>query len=614
MESVFELQNDHLSVSVRDDASFHILDKVSGAAWETMPCCFQEKGELLEEVVWNRRERVWADVYTSHFACQKTDRGLRVTVVGPARIPKGQFTLRLRLDGPWLETRIEEIEDRLPSLVFPTPIRNASLIIPNGVGQWLKEAPHGMESFIAMQNNGLNMRWIGGLKEDADRGWMMIFEDYFADSGVYRNGLAVSPVWVRSMGSWGPTRSVRYRFTEGGYVPMAKIFRSYAYDNKIVRSLREKIEECPALGTMLGGRTISMFQCCTHHHDNYHEFFGQPPEELAARDGQIDVRITHADASKIVDLAKQWGMKKGVFNLRGTFKGGYDEHHPDIWPPEKALGTVEELKELFDQPDQYMTVLHDNYQDIYPRVPSFPQGVIQKSNGELLHGGYWHGGQCFIICSKRQIDYARRNWERLKQLGMRAHFIDTAACVQFYQCFHPDHPVTRSEEIGNKQRLMAFFKEQGMVLGSEEAADYGMYHIDFLENRHEHVPGASIPLWPLVFHDAAFYARYSTEGTSGGDPVSQLENFLWGYMCYYPANSLEDFRRREKHFRETLAVDEFHARVGLDELIVHRYLTEDFLVEQTEFSSGVSVIANFANEARSAEGKTIAPRSHIVIE
>jgi hypothetical protein len=45
----------------------------------------------------------------------------------------------------------------------------------------------------------------------------------------------------------------------------------------------------------------------------------------------------------------------------------------------------------------------------------------------------------------------------------------------------------------------------------------------------------------------------------------------------------------------------------LDELN-HRFLSEDFAVEETQFSNGSAIIANFAPEPRTVEGITIAAR------
>jgi hypothetical protein len=308
-----------------------------------------------------------------------------------------------------------------------------------------------------------------------------------------------------------------------------------------------------------------------------------------------------------------------TISLRGNYyyyAGGYDERHPDIWPPEPALGSVDELKALFEHGDElYLTCLHDNYQDIYTQSPSFPDGISMTSDQRLLHGGFWHGGQTYILCSSQQRRFAERNWPlQHGDIGMRAHFIDTCSCVQFYECFHPDHPTCRADERRNKLHLISFFKEQGVVLGSEEAADFGLGLIDWLENRHQHIPGGSTPpLWPLVFHDAAFYARYPSDGTSGGNPTLDLANYLWGYMAYYPVNNLADWRGKEQLFRSSLDLDALHARIGMDEMTDHRFLGDDKLVEKTEFSSGVAVYANFSGETRQIDGQTIPAQDKLIV-
>ena len=306
-------------------------------------------------------------------------------------------------------------------------------------------------------------------------------------------------------------------------------------------------------------------------------------------------------------------MKKGIFCLRGTFAGGYDDKHPDIWPPEPALGTLAELESIMAQPDPYMAVLHDNYQDIYPHAPSFPQGIIQTRKGEMLRGGPWHGGQCFIMNSAEALKNVKRNWEHLKTLNPKGHFIDTISCVQLYQDYHPEHTITRAGDCAARNDIMQFYKKYKIALGSENAADFGAAYLDYLENRHKAKAGENIPLWSLVYHDAAFCARYSTGGTSGGRPARHLENILWGYMKYWPVNSLAEWKTDEASFKSSLFEDEWHARIGLDEMTDHRYLTEDGMVEQTAFSSGVSAIVNFADEPRQVDGKTIPPQGHLIV-
>ena len=590
MEPILRLASDSLTFELNEDCSGRIVDRVNGTAWTMGPIAFQDRSPIAVDTVWNRRERVWADYFIGRFRAERREDGVLIRLLAPPwQETCATFMARWSIEERSLLLRVEGIDEKLPSLTFPPPIRCESVVLPSDVGKWLRNEAPGMSCEFGTQNGGLNMRWAGGLAADERAGWMMIFEDQYADSGIYRSGPAISPCWLKTVGRWAPTRAVRTCFTDDGYVGMAKTFRRWALERKLFRTLDEKMDQTPRLRDLVGGRTVSMFQCSTEHTANRENFFQPVTEADRARDGKLDVRITHADAAEIIRLAREWGMQRGIFNLRGTFKGGYDEMHPDIWPPEPALGSIDELHAIVNQEGPYLVVLHDNYQDMYPRAPSFPNDLVRTLSGNMLWGGHWHGGLCFITCSKKQIDYARRNWQDLSSLNLQGHFIDTATCVQFYECTDPNHPMTRTEDGRAKLELMQFFKDQGLVLGSEEAADYGLYHIDFLENRH------------------------SPQGTSGGRPARQLENYLWGYMSYWPANDLASWKREEEAFRQSLDLDAFHARVATAEMTTHRYL-DDGLVEQTEFASGQSVIANFAPEPRTAEGHTIPSEGHVVLD
>ena len=607
MKMVLELENEWVKLSIREDCSAEIVNKKTETQWKMGPVAWQDVSEITDNVVWTRNPRCWADYYIGRFKAVREGDDLIISVFGPPWTePRGSFRARWSLDGDDVKLQISDIDESLPSLNFPPPIESASLVIPDKIGKWVRDEGVSMDCRFITQNNGMNMRWIGGLAEDEQQGWLVIFEENYEHMGCYLNGHLVTPTYFKTKGQWHKSRSVRYCFTENGYVGQAKRFRRHAKELGLFRTLEEKCAENPDLKRMLGGRIVSFFQCSTNRNANAEAFYQTPKGEEG-----LEVKITHADAKQAIALAKEWGMKRGLFNLRGTFAGGYDDRHPDIWPPEPALGTIDELKEILSQEGPYLAALHDNYQDIYQQSPSFPEGVIQTKDNHLMWGGYWHGGLTYIICSKEQEKYARRNWEQLKTLGLKAHFVDTLSCPRFYECYHPDHPLTMDECRESKVSLMEFFKGQGIVFGSEESADYGLAHFDWLENRHTHVPHESIPLWPLVFHDAAFYARYSTDGTAGGEPVSQLENWLWGYMNYWPVNDLVSWPEQEDAFKASLDLDDFHARIGMDEMMTHRYL-QDGLVEQTEFSSGVRVTANFSDEMRVVDGHEIQAKGHLV--
>ena len=386
----------------------------------------------------------------------------------------GTFMCDVRLDGPWLEFRLSNIDERLPSLVFPTPIESESLVFPSGVGQWLRK-PIPDRRFLTFFSH-LNMRWFGGLKGDS--GWLAVFHKEFADAGVMAAELSASPCWLKSLGRWSYPRSVRYRFTKGGYVGLAKAYRKWAIENGLHKSLLEKMAEIPALKNMLGGRFVSITQACPAYTRQYFENRLKKYDETMI-DGKLKKNITHAEAMKIIKQMKRLGMKKGAALLRGWISGGYDWSHPDIWPPTQELGSIEELKALCALVNPITVGLHDNYQDIYEQCASFPEGVLRKANGELMAGGYWSGGQAYILNSRDGVKYARRNWEQIKTLNPASMFIDTTTTVQAYQSFEPGNTLTRSQDVEFRSELLRFFDKNKIILGSEGGADFGVPYADY---------------------------------------------------------------------------------------------------------------------------------------
>jgi hypothetical protein len=608
------LGNEHLLLELNTDCSGEILVKKTGVRWRINNVAMQDFGELHDDTLWVRNERSYCDFFPGRFKAEKRGDVFRVQLLqGPLCTLRGEFTLKIALEGAEIVFRMEDISESLQSLSFPPHLHSDSVILPDGVGRWVRKNEPKWECRFLMQNSGMNMRWAGGLKADNRNGWIAIIDDGFADSGFYTNSCALAPCWLKTMGRWEKTRAVRYSFSDNGYVGLAKTFRAYAKRTGLFQSLEEKIANNTKIGNLLGGRIVSFYQSKTIHRALYEEMLWPLPANIDAMDGKVEVRIPHAHVAEVIRDMKELGMERGLFALRGTFKGGYDDSHPDIWPPEPALGTVGELKAIMAQPEPYMVSLHDNYQDVYPHTKDFPKGIVVTRKGELLGGGPWDGGRCFIMNSRESIRNAERNWKELLQLNPKAHFIDTASCVQFYQDFHPDHRMTRTQDVEAKQDLMRFFRGRGVVLGSENAADFGAAYLDYLENRHSQVPGVSIPLWPLVFHDASFCARYGTGGTSGGRAVRALENMLWGYMKYWPVNSLAEWKTQREAFRTTLPEDDWHRKVGMADMTDHRYLTEDGLVEQTEFSTGHSAIVNFAGESRTVEGRTVPAEGFLLL-
>lgn len=287
-------------------------------------------------------------------------------------------------------------------------------------------------------------------------------------------------------------------------------------------------------------------------------------------------------------------MERGLILLRGWTSGGYDENHPDIWPPEPELGSIDELRHLLEVGEGLVIALHDNYRHMYPQSPSFPQGIIQRRDGKLMRGGLGSGGQSYIVNMRSAVGYLRRNWEQLKTLKPRAMFPGMVAATPFFESYERGNELTREQDYDSKLDLFRFYKAQGVLLGSEEGADFNIRYVDWFENRHVHVPGESIPVWGLVFHDAVISCR-----TPLG---SWLPDMLWGYAKLWRLGAPSDWEAQRSAFARSVEVDRWHACIGFDELLTHQYLAPG--VERTQFTNG-SITVNFNAEPVTVAGKSI---------
>jgi len=597
---VWSARNDDLAVTIHADASAIIEDQRHGAVWQMGAVAFQEDGPIDVGHIWLRQERSMCEEFSGRFQGTVDGDVCRFTLLGREGQPLGTFRCRFRLDGPWLECRIVEIDESLPSLVFPTPIASESLVLPQGIGRWVRK-PLASRHFWVFPSH-LNMRWFGGLR--GEHGWLAIVDEGYQDAGVLAANLSATTGWLKSMGAWSGPRTVRYRFVHGNYVALTKVYRAYAVAKGLFRPLTEKLQAAPSLGDLMGGRAVFFWQAKPVHPERAAERLEPLPD--AGRTGRagLQVNLTHAAVMKLVEEMRQACTLRGLIALCGWIRGGYDESHPDVWPPEPALGSMDELRALMALPPPLVGALHDNYQDIYRQSPSWPHGVVRLRSGAPMPGGYWAGGQSYMLNSRNGLEYVRRNWEQLRTLALRALYVDTTTGVQFYESYEPGNTLSRAQDEACKIEQLAYFKQQGIVLGSEYGADFGVPYTDFLLVNHPRVPGESIPLWPLVFHDAALcYTGADADASLPEQRRQWLTQMLWGHQLRWYFSSADEWNRNRSAFQESCMVDRWHARIGASEMLSHCFLADD--VEETVFANGLAIRVNFSAQERLVEGESI---------
>jgi hypothetical protein len=601
-----DISHDGLRVKLYSDATAIVADHADGPGWRFGPVALQEEGPVDEGAVWLRTERSICEQYPGRFLGVVEGEGFRFWVLDAEGSSRGSFHVALAIDDHGLEWRILQIDDSLPSLSFPAPIECDSLVLPQHLGRWVRSPLKGRYCWPFFSH--MNMCWFGGLRGQS--GYLALLPgEQCSDALISATEMSAAPMWLQRLGEWKGERRIRYQFVSGNYVALAKAYSAWAQSHGLHRSLTDKLHDTPALAALTGGRLISCLQAEPAETARfYQDRLAAPP--TGNTPAPYRIYLTHRQAAQVLRELPAAGVPRALVVLRGWIRGGYDWSHPDIWPPDDRLGGLDDLRALSANGGPFTVALHDNYQDSYKHNPSWPNGVNRTKQQRPMRGGYWDGGQAYILSAAAGLTYARRNWKMEQQLAPRAMYIDTTSAVQTYQSYEPGKLQYRTDDVANKASLLKFYKECGVVLGSEEGADFAVPYIDWCENRHERIAGESIPLWPLVFHDAVVSGRYTGSAWAGALAAGTeyppwLLDMLWGYAALTELGPFEQRNNAYERMRATRQLDAWFSTISTDAMDTHAFLSSDGTLERTQFSSGRFIIVNFAPEPQSHDGVTV---------
>jgi hypothetical protein len=173
---------------------------------------------------------------------------------------------------------------------------------------------------------------------------------------------------------------------------------------------------------------------------------------------------------------------------------------------------------------------------------------MRKADGSLVKGGIWWGGQAYLTCSKQALGLAQRpqNLAEVKQVSrVNSYFIDTTYASGLQECFAPDHPLTRDDDMKWKIALSDYARRTFGVFGSEDGREWAIPHSDFMEglvgvdgtyfhNKDllKQTGGVPIPLFEMVYRDTqAVWGKYGFDIAKAADNV--LYHIRIGRTLYY---------------------------------------------------------------------------------
>jgi hypothetical protein len=296
------------------------------------------------------------------------------------------------------------------------------------------------------------------------------------------------------------------------------------------------------------------------------------------------------------------GADRASISFTGWQRYGHDQEYPDINPPMMYAGGPRGLADLADKVKKmgYTFGLRtDNYCDITLDSASFDEEVTLKdSRGKYFRRSTWAAGVNSLICPMWAMRFLRRNFEVGRTDYPPVYGLLKTAFPDFYllgnyvtnwECYDSRHPLTRNENRAALAEIFKYFRSKDILLTIEHHIDWAVPYIFSTRTRASHsgvygedrqgpTRGIPVPLWQLVFHDCTYVT---------GD--NNLYALLWGAQSSLNLPMPDERDRVE----DALLLAKLHRAVGWDRMTDHRFLSKDYQVQETTFSSGAKVWVDF---------------------
>jgi hypothetical protein len=533
------LETSALSFRVEPESgAYEMEDKAGGVVWRSNPRV-PRFGEATV-MAGGQAQRV----SLTYCKAERTDHGVELTFHPVASRPEWQIVVSVQplADGKGLqfaytaglEMSVENIR-LLDDALWTTDAEHGYVVVPVRMGM-LVPARRGVDfthTFGTYEYEGCHMTMWGVVKKGAAAS--ITWEDPYValelrSESPATGELAGKQVLSTSVVLSKSAKSFQLRFLgRGDYVTLAKAYRQIAAERGWLTTWSEKLQGHPERAKLFGAVNYKLWALLDREMD-----------VTSNKQEVLKVNWTFDEAAQVAEhLRNDLKLEKVLFIIGGWTHRGYDNQHPDILPANPECGGNAGLAECAWRVMQlgYILCMHDNYQDIYRDSPSWSEDLIMKHpDGSLVKGGHWWGGQAYLTCSPKALELAKRpqNLPGVKEITHAdAYFIDTTFASGLQECFDPQHPLTRGDDMKWKQALSDYAREVFGVFGSEDGREWAIPHADFFEgltgvegtyfhNKKllQETGGVSLPLFEMVYHDSiALYGKYGFDISQSADYV-----------------------------------------------------------------------------------------------
>ena len=504
---IVRLESPVLSVEV-DDATgrWALLDKRSGTRWPSTGIAGAGRADWLDGR-FVRAESLGTD---SVRLCQENGVAVVFTIVEQGS------ALELRYESK-ADSAIRVLDDALSITdaeggYIIVPCREG-LLIPADSGKTFKRV------FGTSDYEGCHLNMLGLVKGGS--ALMVAWDDAYVfpeiQSSLYKDE-SYKQKLVAAFELRRSAKSIRLMpLGKGDWNTVADGYRRYAEKHGLAVTLQDKIRRDGHVELMIGAANAKLWTC-----------LARRMNEDSTKEESVAVHWTFDEAAKIAEhMRKDLQIERCLFIMGGWTEGGYDCRHPDNLPANPECGGNETLADAIKriQALDYVACLHDNVQDMYRDAKSWDPAFIEKNpDGSLVKGGRWLGGRAYMVCAPKQLALAKRpqNLPEIHRLfSPWSYFIDTTYAVGPRECYDPNHPIGRNDDIAWKIRLSDYARDMFGIFGSECGREWAIPHSDFFEGlvgvsgryyhslKPEELGATVIPFFEMVYHDCQIcYGKY----------------------------------------------------------------------------------------------------------
>ena len=404
------------------------------------------------------------------------------------------------------------------------------------------------------------------------------------------------------------------------------------------------------------------------------ELINRGVNKLSATDKiELNKNLIQSAYSNYIDPVDEWGNGVSLWMLK-QLKGiglhsawlGLDDRMDGIYHRDVIKQAVK---------DGYLIAPYDSYNSVQkPGVNSwgtalfkndklYTNATIVQQNGKLLTGFLGRGHTLNSSFAMPELQYRLKQTLSIYQTPFNSWFFDTDGAGALYNDFSKKHPLSEAQDANNRLARMKWaIKHYHLVVGTEDGKDYsatvavfghglvsqgiwdkqmrrdklskyylGNYWSPFgIPPRYNKLapikpilryiyfnPRFEVPLYALVYHDSIITSDHWEYGTLRF-PQEQKNNILKTFLYNYPPLlhlDRKSWKREKKLLRRYLPVwSKWHKYLADKQLIYFSYLKNNKLLQKTDFSGNVSVIANFSNKTLAVLRIKIPGKSVLILQ